>query len=392
MQLLPTEVAEAAHAFLAPSASARWEACPGSALMESLFPELGDDAAAREGTACHWVMAYQFAGTVMAEGSTTPNGVVVTRAMLEAVDDLQADIEMRLGPNWRSMIIVERRVSIPRVHAQCWGTPDVRAWIMLPNGRRKLIVWDLKFGFKRIEAFECLQLVAYASGCLSEANDVPAERWPDEMVDCELIIHQPRAYHPKGPIRVWNVAATGLADYVFRLSMAADEACGPTPVCKPRPDACENCRARSGCEALQEAAYRGMEIARQATPRTLSTAAAGLELAMLDDVGALLEARKSGLEEVVKHRLQQGERVPFWYYGPGQGKTAWTKPAAEILTLGQMLGVNLAKPLEPITPKQAMKAGLSATLAAQYSEEIPGAVKLTRSDGSEVRKVFSNVS
>lgn len=378
------------HAFLAPSAAARWVACPGSALLESLFPELGDDTAAREGTACHWVMLHALTGQPLAEGSTAPNGVLVTSAMLDAVDELQSDIIARLGPNWRSMIVVERRVNIPRVHERCWGTPDVRAWTLQPNGRRKLFVWDLKFGFKRVEVFECYQLIAYAAGCLSEANDVPAPAWPETQVDCELVIVQPRAYHPEGIARSWSVAATGLRDYVFKLSMAADDACGPTPICKPQPDACENCRARSGCEALQGAAYRGMEIARQATPRELSTTAAALELAYLSDVADLIDARKSGLEEVIKHKLAAGERIPYWHYAPGQSKTVWTKPVAEVLLLGQMMGVNLAKPPDVITPIQAEKAGLPESLKKQYSSTIPGAVKLTRTDGSETRKIFSN--
>lgn len=383
---------EAAHAFLAPSAAPRWVLCAGSALMESLYPDLGDDTKAREGTACHWVMdsalRMYMGGPSITEGTIAPNGVVVTREMLEAVHMLAEDVQQRLGPRWASMVTVERPLTVPRVHAQCWGTPDVRAWVEQPNGRRLLIVWDLKFGFKRVEAFENYQGVAYMAGCLSEANDVPAPAFPESQVDCLFVIVQPRAYHPDGPVRTWATTATGLREYVHRMSMAADEATGPTPVCRPQPDACENCRARANCDALQEAAYRGMDIARQATPRELSTTAAGLELALLDDVKGLIEARVSGLEEVVKHRLQQGERVPFWHYAPGRGATNWTKPDAEVIALGNMLGLTLHKP-KVVTPLQAIKAGLPESLASKYSEKVPGATVLTRTDGSETRKIFS---
>jgi uncharacterized protein DUF2800 len=378
----------AAHAFLAPSSAHRMRLCAGSAWMESQFPDLGDDTASREGEACHWVMQHRFTGMELPVGSMAPNGVEVTQAMHDAVGLLEQDIVAQLGPDWRRLIAVERPVAIPRVHPTlCWGTPDVRAWAQ-KDGVSFLFVWDLKYGFKRVEAFENDQLVEYAAGCLSEAQVLGDA---DQRVRCVLTVVQPRAYHTLGPVRSWEVMACDLRAQINILAMAADEATGTAPKCRPQPEACENCRARSGCGALQEAVYRGMDIARQATPREMPDDAMGLELAYLDDVESLIKARKSGLEEVVKARLAKGARISHWRMGPGQGKTVWTKSPAEVALLGEFLQLDLKQPLDVCTPLQAKAKGLPEGLMKQYSNTVSGATKLLREDGANVRRIFSRI-
>lgn len=135
-----------------------------------------------------------------------------------------------------------------------------------------------------------------------------------------------------------------------------------------------------------------MDIARQAVPRVLSDEALGLELATLEDVDALLKARMSGLEELVKARLSSGHRIPHWQYSPGQGGVKWTKPPAEVKALGDMFGVDLAKPLEVITPTQAKAAGLPMDYAKPYFQTVTGAVKLTRSTDATARRIFTKTN
>jgi hypothetical protein len=386
---VPTATSAAAHAFLAPSAAARWVVCPGSALMESRFPEQGDKAAAEEGTAAHWVFAQLldgWAGDQLLADGKTESGHPVTREMVEAatilVDDVRATVAAALGP---VTPVIEQRVAIPRVHAANWGTPDVRLWVPDPfTGTITLYVWDFKYGHKHVDAFENYQLIDYAAGILDERRDVPEDR-----ITVVFRVVQPRSYHRDGPVREWRVRAPDLAGYVFRLQGAADEATQPTPVCNPQPDACENCNARHACEALQRAAYRGMDIARQAQADALSPAALGLELRYLKDASKLMEARLTGLEAQAESLIRQAVIVPHWQFKAAGSRKVWNKPTAEVLALGDMLGLKLAKEPEPVTPTQALAAGFPASLLGAYAFTPPGAMKLAPDDGSDARKVFA---
>ena len=57
-----------------------------------------------------------------------------------------------------------------------------------------------------------------------------------------------------------------------------------------------------------------------------------------------------------------------------------------------MLGVDLARPIEPITPAQAVKAGLPAEMLTALAETPRGGAALVRDDGSRARTVFGRVS
>lgn len=383
----------AAHAFLAPSAAGRWVLCPGSARMEALHPEGGDKEAAAEGTACHWAMEMRFKGHMVAVGARDPAGTIITQEMVEAAELIYDDVITTLGPNWPNMVMVELRVNIPRVHAQNWGTPDVRAWVQLPNGRRVLYIWDLKFGHKHVEVFENWQLLDYAAGCMTEANDWAAQHrqaaFPESMVDIVLRVVQPRSYHNDGPIREWKLTADALRDFVFRLSMAADEATGVDPQCKPHPDACEYCSARHACAALQKAAYHAIEIAHRAQSITMTPQALGLELRTIRHALGLLEARDSGLAQQVESTLAAGKHVPFWAMELTGGRTRWEVAPEVVIATGAAMGLDLAKPQEPITPKQARDKGLDAGLVSAMSHTPAGVRKLKEDTGATARKTFT---
>lgn len=379
-----------AHAFLAPSSAHRWVFCPGSARLEAAYPETEETPEAAEGTAAHWVAldCMLLAGRVPAVDEVAPNGVHITADMIEAAELVARDVVATLGANWRQMIVVEQRVTIPRVHPQNWGTPDVRAWQQLGDGRWVLHVWDFKYGHKIVEAFENWQCIDYASGALSEAKI--DDGLADQNTVVSICVIQPRAYHRDGPVRRWTVRASDLRAHINRLHSSALDAVSDNPKCYPEPSACENCRGRHACEALQRSAYRAAEIGHSAQPLDLSPHALGLELRMLLRAEALLKARRSGLEEHAVSLLKRGQPVAWFAMESTPGRLTWTKPAAEVMLLGQMVGANFAAPVEPITPTQAKKlAPTLATLIDSYSTRPAGAAKLVPDDGTKARRVFT---
>ena len=358
--------------------------------MEAAFPETEETPEAAEGTAAHWVAldCMLMAGRVPAVDEVAPNGQHVTAEMLEAARLVYDDVVATLGPNWRQMLIVEQRVTIPRVHPQNWGTPDIRAWQQLPDGRWMLHIWDFKYGHKLVEAFENWQCIDYGSGALSEAKMDDGSS--DQNTFLSICVIQPRAHHRDGPVRRWKVRASDLRGHINRLHMSAVEAVGDNPKCYPEPEACENCRGRHACEALQRAAYRAVQIGYASQPLELSPHAVGLELRLIQRAEGFLKARRTGLEEHATSLIKRGKPVAFYALESAEGRLKWDKPTAEVLMLGQLAGVNLAAPVEPITPTQAKKlAPALATTIDAFSSRPVGASKLVPDDGSKARRIFS---
>jgi len=380
-----------AHAFLAPSAAARWVRCALSASLEAAYPESEASPQSLEGTAAHWAVEMLLRGTPVAVDTQAPNGVAITQEMLEGAILVRDDIVRQLGPDWQSRLFIEHRVEIPRVHPQNWGTPDYRAWGRLPDGRLKLWLWDYKFGHGIVEAFENWQLIDYFAGCLSEAK-IDGLQEQNTVVDLRVI--QPRAYHRDGPVRSWMVLATDLRGHVNRLAMAAEDATSISPTASPHPEACENCKGRHACEALQRASYFAADKGQSFGALELKPHALGLELRALKRAQALLDARVSGLEAEAVATIKRGQLVPFWMLESSPGRLAWNKPDAEVLALGAMLGLDLAKPVEPITPTQAKAAAkakkIPETIVDSFASRPAGAAKLIFDNGARAALTFSS--
>jgi len=354
--------------------------------MQQTHPGYGDDEPAREGEAAHWVVQHAVAGTWAPVDTPAPNGVIVTEEMHEGAQEVIETITADLAPYGMGLtdLAVEVPVAIPTVHAECWGTPDYRAWIpasRTPSGRAKLMVWDYKFGHSPVEVFGNYQLAAYAAGCIS------GTKLSDLEVDVVLGIIQPRCYHRQGASRWWALPASDLRGYINRAAGAAEEALGDNPRVQTG-DECGNCSARHACPTLQRAGYSAAERAGQAQPLELAPDALGLELRTLLQSRDRLNARISGLQEQALASERAGRRVAWFKVERAQGRQVWVRPATEVIALGQMMGLNVAKPPAALTPKQAIKAGLDEALVGAYSTRHAGAATLVPDDGSEARRVF----
>jgi hypothetical protein len=371
---------QALHSPIPPSSSARRAQCPRSSTLEALYPE-EDSLEAAEGVAAHWAAAEQLQGRLVDVGQVAPNGVVLTEEMARGADMMSDEVERTLAPFGvkPSACQIETTIRIPRVHEQQFGSPD--CFVVLPGQPLKLFLWDYKFGHRVVETFENLQLVEYAAGAVGHIPDL------SPGVDIVATIVQPRSYHRDGPVRRWATALKDLRPLINIASNSAHEALGPNPRAKVGPE-CRDCKARRACPLLQAEGFAGMDEAKRIDPVDLDAPQAGLELRMLHRSLTLMKARISGLEQQLLDAGRRGQPTPGWRLTTGESRERWTVPAAQVAALGDLMRLDLRKPLDVLTPRQAREKGLDPTVVATLAQRTPGAVVLEPVDETAARKVF----
>lgn len=378
-----TPVAEAAHHIAAPSSRARHIQCPQSISLEAQFPEDGETEEQREGTAAHWAVSEMLSGRLVDTGQIAPNGYVLTHEMVLGADLMYDDVVKQLAPFGLKphQGQIEQRVRIERVFPGLFGSPDFYILIARPNARPLLMLWDYKFGHRFVEVFENAQMVDYVAGITDGIHDTMPG------VDIVVTIVQPRSYSSEGPVRRWKTELVKLRALINVSSNAVHEGMQPNARAKVGEE-CRDCRARHACPTLQRAGFAGMDEAKRVTPEVMTPANAALELRLLQRSIALMKARASGLEQQIENDLRSGKPVPGWMLEPGEAREKWKVPAAQVIETGKLLRLDLAKPQEAITPRQARDKGFDPAIAALLAERGPAGMRLVEDDGTRARKIF----
>jgi len=360
------------HARISPSGMAVTVGCHGSVIMQERYPNT-PSADSIEGNASHWVAAHMLLGKPY--GKVDPAGTVLDRDMVRHATKF-AEYVLSIIRH-RELLRVEEYIDLPAIHAECGGTPDAH---YLDRKANALHIFDYKYGYSWVEAFENWQGLAYAAGIMGVITHLPA--------DFTIHIHivQPRASHPDGPIRTWSLKVSELIRYVERMAAAARAALEPNPVCTTG-KWCKNCRARHECPTLQVSGYDILDLAGPSVPRELTNQQRGAELCLLTRGMALLKARITGLEAQVEADLRAGQMYTTHHLGAGRGATIWDRPNDEVYALGVACGKDLRQD-KPITPTQAKDAGIHPDIIKVYSKRIPGKLKLKESDPNQGKKLF----
>jgi hypothetical protein len=104
-----------------------------------------------------------------------------------------------------SSVKAEEKFKLPQIDKEAMGTVD--AYLEVPM--QKLIVFDLKTGFKQVEVKANKQLMYYALGIVMQ-NDI-------EVDEIELVIVQPRGFHKDGVVRSWTCSMRELLAFSEEL-------------------------------------------------------------------------------------------------------------------------------------------------------------------------------
>ena len=198
------------HAKLAPSAAKRWMTCPGSVRLSEKVEDKTSVHAAEGSLAHHlgeWALKNNTDAGFRSDDSSTlglkipliSETLKVDQEMIDYVqiylDTVRADMAETGG-----VLTVEKKGDLHWVHKDISGTSDASVGQLMGLLR----VYDLKYGKGVVvEPEENPQQMIYALIEILEVN-------PNMYEEVELVIVQPRAFHPAGPVRRWRISVSDL--------------------------------------------------------------------------------------------------------------------------------------------------------------------------------------
>lgn len=370
-----------------PSAAWIWGTggCRGYAKMTALYPEIPgvvDDTVREEGLAGHWVAHSMGQGFIVPEGSLAPNKLEVDSEMLEGAEMYLQDLRSVGVPVYQ-----ETPLPAPWIHPECGGTPDAWAWDPI---KRKLYVWDYKYGYRYVDVFENPQLAIYVSAILDYLHKVgllQLDGNTEQEIQVEMVVVQPRSFSAE-PIRRWSCKAVILRPLWNNLRAAAVEVMSPDPVLKAG-DHCNDCSARHACPAAQRTAEIGFDVSARSIPHDLTPTAMGDMLRRVRKAEEFLKSMGNGLEAQLLHAIANGHVDPNWMHGHGRSSTVYKEGHEEqVIALAGLLKVDALKPRRAKTPKQ-LEALMDPVLLAPHIETRPGRRKLVPFTERTIRKLLS---
>lgn len=375
-----------------------WMKCPGSFQAQREYPRLPGEVpeSVLEGRACHEVAQHwltspdtvvgwysKFTGGPRV-GDLSKDGVVITQELYDTASDYVREVCEYLNTNRIPLteLHVESRIDLSHIVPEWYGYAD--AWVYNPH-TNTIVVWDFKAGHRLVEAVDNWSLVLYAEG-------IKMEHFPllSPAPNFDLRIVQPRGFHHDGPVRTWQYTAEQHMALYFTVAAGVRAAIDDAPPCVVS-SYCKTCSARAHCDTALRNAYESVDYVGQLVTHNLTGQSLGVELKLLRRAAAAIEARLSGLEEQAIHEIKSGQSVPFFAIKAGKGREKWRDdvPVDQVLMLGDLLGVDLRKPVQLDTPAQARKKGIDKSAIDQYTETPSTGFKLVENDGSLAATTFT---
>lgn len=347
MTLEPTP--RPAHSILGASSSKRWLACPASvSLSKGLSPTTSWYAA--EGQAAHALAAqcfmdstapFDLVGTVF---ESDLGEITVTEEMAEAVEVYLS--LCRAIACLAKFCEVEKEVEVNDLWpdgnppTDMFGTSDFVGW---GGKNRVLYIVDYKHGKGLAVDIEKngelnSQLLYYALGVLLWIMNKSKENRP---VWVEIIVVQPRADHPSGPIRKARLSTIDLLSWGKEILKPGAEACFEGSPKAVVGDVCRWCPARGQCPALRQVAQQAARVEFDSLPPQPNELS-GAELGEILDKAEIIHAFLEGVRAEASGRIDRGSSVPGWKLVQKRGIRKWDDDEAVLGKLDD-LGVSRDK-------------------------------------------------
>ncbi len=278
----------AVHSKIGASSMYRWSNCPGSVRMSEGI-ESKSSVYAEEGT-----LAHAYAADLLEIGKH-PSG-----ASAEIIESVMVYVETVRSDAGTNPIQVEVKFDLSNLFPGMFGTSDA---VVYDPISKILRVYDYKHGSGLIVEVSSggvgnSQLMYYALGALLSTNQ--------SCSDVELVIVQPRANHPDGPVRRFRFKSFDLVEFSADLIDAAKKTTDPNAPLVAG-DWCRFCPAAGICPELGNKALR---LAKQEfspaikyDPRALSETLSKI---------SLLEDYAKSVREFAYAEAEHGRCPPGW--------------------------------------------------------------------------------
>lgn len=259
------------------------------------------------------------------------------------------------------------------------GTVDFVSWTPY-----ELTIVDLKYGFGWVDVRENWQLITYAVlAWLKHGNNgaiIPPK--------VRLIVHQPRANHPSGPVREWTFPGEKLRGYYNQIQNRVSEIEAGTATAVPGKQ-CRYCRAIVDCVANREYTSNVIDHAWVAERVDMTPSELAYDLCITKDACDMIKHRLTALETRVEENIKAGMIVPGWTLQQKTAPLSWDVP--DPIAAASEFDVDISKPSEPITPTQALNQGLvSADMLTFMASRKPGGFVLKRQDMDYIKRITNN--
>lgn len=345
--------------------------CNGSRQMPESFPSVPGTAQTirDEGIAVHWlassVMNGQFGDAFELVDRKSPNGVYITPEMAEHVSTY---VE-RLNARNYAMRHVEFDTSFGDIAARMdhGGITYPTIFEQSHNQTGTLYIDDMKYGYGIVEPDFNWTLIAHAIGYAERAAEANVQ-----FSHVELSIYQPRVWHYAGQFRTWLITYAELMQLRERL---VDSVIRPLDELRTGP-LCVKCKAFATCPAARQAGYNMLDATDIVFTDDLPAEALSALYDQFKYASKFITAKAEALEELITHRLKNGQPTGDYALEPTFGNRKWNSGLTPDV-LRMILGERVVKPAV-LTPSQLIKLGVDETIVESLSSRPSTGTKLIR--------------
>ncbi len=372
-------MAQMKHATLGASSASRWLACAGSVRMSAGLKSTTSVYAA-EGTAAHDLGerclrektdAMEYLGEEIHVGDHT---FPVTEEMVDAVQIYLATIRADFDSVMGAAMVFEHKFKLDWLYPGMYGYND--AMVSEPFGC--LRVYDFKYGAGvAVEVDDNPQLMYYGLGA---AKDMGFE-------EVELIVVQPRAIHPMGPVRRERMP-------VAELMRWAHEVLLPGAKATEAPDAPlivgEHCRFCPALALCPEQRKKAMIVAAEVfapvpsappTPEAMDLKQLRKVLDVADALESWLKACKSYARTLLDAGTVDSEVLGYKLV-EGRATRSWRSEEEAAAVLKMALGEEayITKLVSPAQAEKLMKGAAGKKALAPLIESVHGVQMVSIND------------